>query len=68
MNIDIDRILARFKNLLECQKILQVENISAYFNERELKEMISLLEELKTHRRCLGAMEQMVKEMGKGKK
>ena len=47
MNIDIDRIIDRFKNLRETQRLLQIENISAYFSEREIKEMIYLLRELK---------------------
>lgn len=47
MNIDIDRIIARFENLRQTQKMLQIENISAYFTEREIKEMIYLLGELK---------------------
>ena len=47
MEIDIDRILERFNNLRETQRILQCENISARFNERELKEIIYLLGELK---------------------
>lgn len=46
--IDIDRIIARFETLRKTQKILQAENVSAYFNEQELWELISLLCELKT--------------------
>jgi hypothetical protein len=45
--IDIDRIIDRFQNLRETQRLLQIENISAYFTEREIKEMIYLLGELK---------------------
>lgn len=45
--IDIDRIIDRFQNLIETQRLLQIENISAYFTEREIKEMIYLLGELK---------------------
>lgn len=47
MNIDIDRIIDRFQNLRETQRLLQIENISAYFSEREIKELIYLLAELK---------------------
>lgn len=47
MNIDIDRIIVRFENLRQTQKMLQIENISAYFSEREIKEIIYLLAELK---------------------
>lgn len=51
MNIDIDRIIARFENLRQTQKMLQIENISAYFSEREIKELIYLLAELKVFKR-----------------
>lgn len=47
MNIDLDRIIDRFQNLRETQRLLQIENISAYFTEREIKELIYLLAELK---------------------
>ena len=51
MNIDIDRIIARFENLRQTQKMLQIENISAQFNEREIKELLYLLAELKVYKR-----------------
>ena len=55
--VDIDRIYDRFKNELELQKIAQIENVTMRFNERELKEIIYILGELKAY---------MEKENGNG--
>ena len=55
--VDIDRVYDRFKNELELQKMAQIENVTMRFNERELKEIIYILGELKAY---------MEKENGNG--
>ena len=45
--VDLDRVYERFKNELELQKMAQIENVTMRFNERELKEIIYLLGNLK---------------------
>ena len=45
--VDIDRVYDRFKNELELQKMAQIDVVSMRFNERELKEIIYLLGNLK---------------------
>ena len=47
---DLDKVIERFKNLLEVQKITQQEVISTKFSETDLKEIIYLLGELKAVR------------------
>ena len=47
--VDIDRVYDRFKNELELQKMAQIENVTMRFNERELKEIIYILGELKAY-------------------
>lgn len=47
---DLEKVIARFENLRETQRLLQCETIDARFNETELKEMIWLLGELKAIR------------------
>ena len=45
--VDLDKVYERFKNELELQKMAQIENVTMRFNERELKEIIYLLGNLK---------------------
>ena len=47
---DLEKILERFKNLLEVQRYTQQELIETKFSELELKEIIYLLGELKAVR------------------
>ena len=47
---DLEKILERFKNLLEVQRYTQQELIETKFSELELKELIYLLGELKAVR------------------
>ena len=44
---------ARFKNELEIQKIVQEEYMRCKFNERELKELVYMMGELRTAREVL---------------
>ena len=46
--VNVDRVIGRFKCLLELQKVISLEVIEAKFNEHDLKEIIYLLGELKT--------------------
>lgn len=45
--VNVDRVMDRFKGLLELQKVLSLEVIEAKFTEHDLKEIIYLLGELK---------------------
>ena len=47
--VDLDKVYERFKNEFELQKMAQVENVTMRFNERELKEIIYLLDSLKAY-------------------
>ena len=55
--VDLDRVYDRFKLDLDLMKQLQLEDMTMRFNERELKEIIYILGELKAY---------MEKENGNG--
>ena len=47
--VDANRVLSRFSNDLELMKQLQLECVDMRFNERELKEIIYLIGNLKAY-------------------
>ncbi len=48
MDVDVNRVLSRFKNDLELMDQLGLNDISMRFNRHEMKEIIYLLGHLKT--------------------
>lgn len=48
---NLDNVINRFNNMLTIKKQLYLEEVTAKFNEREIKEIIYLLGELKEVRK-----------------
>lgn len=57
--VNVDRVIGRFKALMEVQKELSLEVIDAKYTEHDLKEIIYLLGELKTIKPVIEELEDL---------